>query len=199
MCETPQEINIFRRMEIEVISVSSGHCHTLALTNNGVYAWGGSQFGQVGLGPLTQCSSPQLITSLADEIVIDCVAGQYHSVALTSDGRIFTWGWGVHGQLGHGDTENMYVPTLVTSLLDTTVKHISAGYAHTMVLSTDGVVYMFGCNNVGQLGIYNTRKCLTPQKVPLLTEKISLIATKYFHNVSIRKSKLKIKYQHQLK
>ncbi|XP_033222191.1 uncharacterized protein LOC117176193 isoform X2 [Belonocnema kinseyi] len=185
VCDTPQEINIFRRMNIEVISVSSGHCHTLALTNNGVYAWGGSKFGQVGLGILTQCSSPQLITSLADEIVIDCAAGQYHSVALTSDGRVFTWGWGVHGQLGHGNTENVNLPTLVTSLLGTAINHISAGHAHTMVLSADGVVYVFGCNNVGQLGMTNSRKCLIPQKVPLLPEKISLIATKYFHNLAV--------------
>ena len=184
--ETPQEIVFFRRMNVEIYGVSSGHCHTLALTNNGIYTWGGSQFGQMGVGTLTQCSNPQLITSLAEELIIDTVAGQYHSVAVTSDGRVFTWGWGVHGQLGHGNTENMHVPTLVISLLGTVISHISAGHAHTMLLSSDGIVYMFGCNNVGQLGTNDCKKSLFPKKVSLLSEKISLISTKYFHNVSIK-------------
>lgn len=52
--------------------------------------------------------------------------------------RVFTWGWGVHGQLGHGDAENQSIPKLVSCL--PTAKEIrtiqlAAGYAHTMVLS----------------------------------------------------------------
>ena len=90
---TPHAICFFKSMKIEVFSVSCGHCHTLAVTNNGIYAWGASQFGQLGLGKVLQCSSPELVTSLAQEIIVDAVAGQYHSVALTADGRIFTWGW----------------------------------------------------------------------------------------------------------
>lgn len=171
-------------MGIEVISVSSGHCHTLALTNNGIYAWGGNQYGQVGLDYLSQCPSPQLISSLSDETIVDAVAGQYHSIALTSDGRVFTWGWGVHGQLGHGSIENIFTPTVITSLLGIAIKQIAAGHAHTMILSSENIVYVFGCNNVGQLGTANTKKYLIPTVVQLLSEKISLIATKYFHNVS---------------
>ncbi|XP_043461144.1 uncharacterized protein LOC122497855 [Leptopilina heterotoma] len=186
--ETPQEIIIFRRMGIEVISVSSGHSHTLALTNNGIYAWGGNQYGQVGLDYLSQCPSPQLISSLSDETIVDAVAGQYHSIALTSDGRVFTWGWGVHGQLGHGSIENIFIPTVITSLLGISIKHITAGHAHTMILSSENIVYVFGCNNVGQLGTANTKKYLIPTAVQLLSEKISLIATKYFHNLAVTSS-----------
>lgn len=170
-------------MEIEVLSVSCGHCHTLAVTNNGVYAWGSSQFGQLGLGKILQCSTPELISSLAQEVIIDAVAGQYHSVALTSDGRVFTWGWGVHGQLGHGNTDKKMTPTLVTSLLGIVIRFITAGHAHTLALSTEGIIYAFGCNIFGQLGVGNNIKSSVPIKVSL-SERIILIATGYFHNVS---------------
>lgn len=182
---TPQPISFFRIMELEILSVSCGHCHTLAVTNNGVYAWGSSQFGQLGLGKILQCSAPELIVSLAQEVIVDAVAGQYHSVALTADGRVFTWGWGVHGQLGHGNTDQKMTPTLVTSLLGVFIRSISAGHAHTLVLSTEGIVYAFGCNIFGQLGLGSNVKSSVPMKVSL-PEKISLIATGYFHNVSNR-------------
>ncbi|KOX68598.1 X-linked retinitis pigmentosa GTPase regulator like protein [Melipona quadrifasciata] len=181
---SPQAITFFLIMEVEVLSVSCGHCHTLAVTNNGVYAWGSSQFGQLGLGKILQCPTPELITSLAQEVIIDAVAGQYHSVALTADGRVFTWGWGVHGQLGHGNTDKKMTPTLVTSLLGTVIRYISAGHAHTLALSTEGIVYAFGCNIFGQLGVGSNVKSSVPMKVSL-SERISLIATGYFHNLAV--------------
>ncbi|KAL0112102.1 hypothetical protein PUN28_013376 [Cardiocondyla obscurior] len=180
----PHAICFFKSMKIEVYSVSCGHCHTLAVTNNGIYAWGASQFGQLGLGKVLQCSSPELVTSLAQEIIVDAVAGQYHSVALTTDGRIFTWGWGVHGQLGHGNTDEKAIPSLVKALLGTVVCHVSAGYAHTLALSVDGVVYAFGCNVLGQLGTGNNIKSSIPLKVAL-PNGITLINTGYFHNLAV--------------
>ncbi|XP_043788507.1 uncharacterized protein LOC122712731 isoform X3 [Apis laboriosa] len=181
---SPQVISFFWIMEIEVLSVSCGHCHTLAVTNNGVYAWGSSQFGQLGLGKILQCSTPELITSLAQEVIVDAVAGQYHSVALTSDGRVFTWGWGVHGQLGHGNTDKKMTPTLVTSLLGIVIRFITAGHAHTLALSIEGIIYAFGCNIFGQLGVGNNIKSSVPIKISL-SERIILIATGYFHNLAV--------------
>ncbi|XP_011686419.1 PREDICTED: uncharacterized protein LOC105449118 [Wasmannia auropunctata] len=180
----PHAVCFFKSMKIEVFSVSCGHCHTLAVTNNGIYAWGASQFGQLGLGKVLQCSSPELITSLAQEIIVDAVAGQYHSVALTTDGRIFTWGWGVHGQLGHGNTDEKATPSLVKALLGVVVCCISAGYAHTLALSVDGVVYAFGCNVLGQLGTCDNVKSSTPTRVSL-PDGIMLISTGYFHNLAV--------------
>jgi alpha-tubulin suppressor-like RCC1 family protein len=72
----PQGIFIFRRLGIEVLSVSCGRIHTLAVTNNGVYAWGGNMFGQLGLENVHQCLNPELITSLAQEIIVEAVAGE---------------------------------------------------------------------------------------------------------------------------
>ncbi|XP_034951162.1 uncharacterized protein ca [Chelonus insularis] len=184
----PTAINIFKNLEMEVLSVSCGRCHTLAVTNNGVYAWGGSQYGQLGLGRVLQSPHPELITSLAQEIIVDAVAGQYHSVALSIDGRIFTWGWGIHGQLGHGNTQRKNVPTLVTALLGVIIRGIAAGHAHTLALSVEGVVYSFGCNIFGQLGTGNNIKSSIPQAISLIPEPITDIATGYFHNLAVSSS-----------
>lgn len=181
----PQLVSTFQSIKVEVLSVSCGRCHTLAVTNNGVYAWGASQFGQLGLEKKLQCPTPELIMSLAQEIIVDAVAGQYHSVALTKDGRVFTWGWGVHGQLGHGNTNEKNTPTLVTSLLGIIVRQISAGHAHTLVLTADGDVYSFGSNVFGQLGNGTNVKSSFPIKITSIVEKVGLITTGYFHNVSI--------------
>ncbi|XP_066588332.1 uncharacterized protein ca [Prorops nasuta] len=185
---SPQALYFFRSMQLEVLGLSCGFCHTLAVTNNGIYAWGGSQYGQLGLGKILQTSNPELITSLAQEVIIDAVAGQYHSVALTSDGRVFTWGWGVHGQLGHGNTDEKTTPTLVKSLLGIVIRHISAGYAHTLALSADGVVHAFGSNIFGQLGTGDTVKSSVPLKVSTLPERVVLITTAYFHNLAVGQS-----------
>ncbi|XP_046477721.1 uncharacterized protein ca [Neodiprion pinetum] len=182
---SPQIIPTFQSMKVEVLSVSCGRCHSLAVTNNGIYAWGASQFGQLGLEKKLQCPNPELIVTLAHEIIVDAVAGQYHSVALTKDGRVFTWGWGVHGQLGHGNTIKKNIPTLVTSLLGTIVRQISAGHAHTLVLTADGDVYSFGSNVFGQLGNGTNIKSSLPVKVTLLPEKIWLITTGYFQNLAV--------------
>ncbi|XP_012265195.2 uncharacterized protein LOC105691366 isoform X1 [Athalia rosae] len=182
---SPQVLPTFQNFNVEVLSVSCGQCHSLAVTNNGIYAWGASQYGQLGLGQKLQCPTPELIICLAQEIIVDAVAGQYHSVALTKDGRVFTWGWGVHGQLGHGNTNQRSIPTLVTFLLGTIVRQISAGHAHTLVLTAEGDVYSFGSNVFGQLGNGTNIKSSLPVKVILLPEKVALITTGYFHSLAV--------------
>ena len=70
------------------------------------------------------------------------------------------------------------------ALLGIHIRHASAGYAHTLVLSGEGYVYGFGCGMYGQMGTGNDCKETLPIKISLLPEKITLITTKYFHNVS---------------
>ena len=49
--------------------------------------------------------------------------------------RVYSWGWGVHGQLGHGDPEDRLVPTLNKSLSDKSIVRIAAGYCHSLALT----------------------------------------------------------------
>ena len=76
------------------------------------------------------------------------------SLAVSEDGRSL-WGWGSNdmGQLGPNAEENVTVPTKIpVGGNDTRIVGISAGYAHTAVLTDKGAVLTFGRANNGQLG-----------------------------------------------
>lgn len=50
--------------------------------------------------------------------------------------RVYSWGWGVHGQLGHGDPEDQLTPKRIEALSDKQITSISGGYCHTLALSS---------------------------------------------------------------
>uniref|UniRef100_A0A8C4T2S5 E3 ubiquitin-protein ligase MYCBP2 n=1 Tax=Erpetoichthys calabaricus TaxID=27687 RepID=A0A8C4T2S5_ERPCA len=77
--------------------------------------------------------------------------GFHHSVVLMENGDVYTFGYGQHGQLGHGDVNSRGSPTLVQSLPGPSI-HVTAGSNHTAVLLMDGQVFTFGSFSKGQLG-----------------------------------------------
>lgn len=52
-----------------------------------VFGWGSSRFGQLGAGEVQQAVQPIIIESLLTEEIARIECGQYHSLALTRDGR----------------------------------------------------------------------------------------------------------------
>lgn len=170
--------------DVLIYSVACGAHHTLALTDHGVFAWGSSKYGQLGLGELQRTCRPLLIESLVDENIISIICGQYHSLAVTVDGRIFSWGWGVHGQLGHGNPEDCRAPVQITYFKDTQIAMASAGHGHSVVLTRIGEVFTFGCGMFGQLGQGTVLKQTTPRLV-VLPEPVILLASGYFHVLAL--------------
>ncbi|XP_077116828.1 RCC1 domain-containing protein 1 isoform X1 [Ranitomeya variabilis] len=79
--------------------------------------------------------------------------GNEHVVLLTSDGKVLTWGAGRHGQLGHGDVEDVSAPRLVEALHGVTMSEVAAGGWHTVAVSESGDLYCWGWNESGQLGL----------------------------------------------
>ncbi|KAK7882381.1 hypothetical protein WMY93_028555 [Mugilogobius chulae] len=77
--------------------------------------------------------------------------GFHHSVVLMVNGDVYTFGYGQHGQLGHGDVNSRGSPTLVQALPGPSVQ-VTAGSNHTAVLLMDGQVFTFGSFSKGQLG-----------------------------------------------
>jgi len=95
-------------------------------------------------------------------------AGGAHTVALRSDGTVWTWGENANGQLGNASTTNQLTPVQVYGISN--VISISAGGTHTVALRSDGTVWAWGGNRSGQLGIGNTT---TDQFLPVQTLGIS--------------------------
>jgi alpha-tubulin suppressor-like RCC1 family protein len=77
-------------------------------------------------------------------------AGDFHTVALKSDGTLWAWGWNYYGQLGDGTTIRKNTPTQIGT--DTNWRSISAGDSHTAALKTDNTLWTWGHNARGQLG-----------------------------------------------
>ncbi|XP_055882453.1 uncharacterized protein LOC106072788 isoform X4 [Biomphalaria glabrata] len=191
----PVRVENLHTLQLKVDAVACGCEHTLALTQQGVYGWGNSKYGQVGVGTSHIYKRPMLLETLQSDTVVAIDCGQYHSLALTADHQIYTWGWGVHGQLGHGNPEDCLIPKHVTYLLNLAVVQIAGGYAHSLVLTESmrvdelytnamGDVWSFGCGYFGQLGLGMNNKTTYPQKV-LLPTAVTAIGTKFFHCIAV--------------
>lgn len=155
-----------------VIAIAGGDDHSLALTSEGkVYAWGRNDFGQLGDGTTTRSDSPVPVSTLgalAGKTVVAIGGGHSHSLALTSEGLIYAWGFNQNGQLGDGTTANSSEPVAVTMsgvLNGKTVTAIAAGGDHNIVLVSDGHVYGWGRDDYGQLGDDSTLQSNTPVAV----------------------------------
>ena len=78
-----------------------------------VFTWGRGEDGQLGLGDTNDQDLPVLVEALQGRSVEFIACGSGHTVVLTGDGKVYTWGRGDDGRLGHGDNGWKYVPRLV--------------------------------------------------------------------------------------
>ena len=100
-------IGIYRALEEKVVvSVKTSPYHTLALTSEGeVYSWGDNSFGQLGRSYSHVTRPEERDFSEASRIallprVVSIACGHHHSMALTAEGDVYTWGSNQYGQLG---------------------------------------------------------------------------------------------------
>eukprot|EP00743_Colponemidia_sp_Colp-15_P008722 GILK01009499.1.p1 GENE.GILK01009499.1~~GILK01009499.1.p1 ORF type:complete len:421 (-),score=31.77 GILK01009499.1:152-1375(-) len=133
----------------KILQVAAGAKHSLALAATGeVFAWGRSDLGRLGLLESfaeENNPAPVLVPTLVDALVGHRVclisAGAYHSAALTDAGRVFSWGAGEYGRLGHGDQQDVGVPKLVDSLANKSVRHVECGAYMTTTLADESAVH----------------------------------------------------------
>ncbi|EFO87594.1 CRE-RPM-1 protein [Caenorhabditis remanei] len=95
--------------------------------------------------------------------------GNFHTVLLASDRRVFTFGSNCHGQLGVGDTLSKNTPQQVVLPSDVLIVQVAAGANHTVLRANDGSVYTFGAFGKGQLARPAGEKAgwnATPEKIP---------------------------------
>ncbi|KAL1833223.1 hypothetical protein ACET3Z_002874 [Daucus carota] len=87
------------------------------------------------------------------EKIIQIAAGESHTLALTGDGSVYSWGRGMFGRLGTGSEEDKLIPTRVNFELDKVkIVGIAAGSYHSLALADNGSVWSWGYNSYGQLG-----------------------------------------------
>jgi len=112
-----------------------------------IFATGGNGNGYLGQDNLTNYSSPVQIAGNYKDYVV----GQYHSLAIKTDGTLWAWGEGGSGELGQNDIIDRSSPTQIGALTNWSKVYCAA--AISAAENTDGEVYVWGGNGNGQLGL----------------------------------------------
>ncbi len=159
-----------------------GGYHTLALSSdNELFAWGSGLYGECGFGAFIHSNVPRQVVfdpvrnasfeagessegagrSVGSEQgdtpqIKDIAAGGHHSMVLTEEGAVYTFGYSAHGQLGLHNTVNQCRPQLVRDFTGVPIKQIAAGWHHSLALSQRGDMYACGHGASGQLGLGGT-------------------------------------------
>lgn len=162
-----------------VVGIAAGENNSFAVTSDGlVFAWGYNNSNYAGvpgkLGDGTSTAfrpAPVAVTgALTGKLVTMVSAGDNHTLAVTADGKLYAWGENTTGALGDGTTTHRLAPVAVDVtgvLAGKTIISASAGYDHTLAVSSDGQVFAWGANGTGQLGDGTMASHLTPVAVDM--------------------------------
>eukprot|EP01133_Synstelium_polycarpum_P008173 gene8173-9607_t len=204
------------------IKAAAGKDFTLVVTREGIlYSWGIGDQGQLGLGDLSESielendplqllmfnkttmrkkgstcrapldnvlqPSPRQIHSLHGIVITQIACGAHHSMALTKDGVVYSFGANAHGQLGIGTTVNSHLPTRITTLPP--IQLIACGSAHSLALSSqEESLYSWGKGSDGQLGLDSRETHLQPVCIKSfikMGDAIVSIACGHYHSVAL--------------
>jgi len=169
----------------EAVAISAGGSHSLALGRDGtVWAWGGSnQYGQLGIGRNEEFVPEAPVRVLYVSGAVDAAAGSTHSLAVRSDGTVWSWGSNSNGELGISSISEGFTPAQVRGLSG--VVAVGAGFSHSLALRADGTVWTWGSplGTPGSLGTGMGRDRV-PAPSPWLRN-IKAIAAGYAHVLAV--------------
>mmetsp|Transcript_19638 Transcript_19638/g.33350 ORF Transcript_19638/g.33350 Transcript_19638/m.33350 type:complete len:666 (-) Transcript_19638:1948-3945(-) len=139
----------------QVTSLVCGRNHSALLTSTGrVYVWGEASFGRLGLVDVKKSQPfPKEIPTFKSIPVASLVSGDFHMLALTRSGQVYSWGYGVDGQTGHSTVLNVRTPRRVEFFDRMDVRSVHCSSTWSMVVTALGQLFCFGYGDGGWLGI----------------------------------------------
>ena len=133
-----------------------------------VYVFGNNSDGSLGLeSDQSFIKNATLNEGLSGQQLVDIAPGLQHCIGLTSSGQCYSWGQNTYGQLGIGNTKETKRPHLIKTLSDLTVTQISCGSYHSMALTSDGKVFIWGDNKCDLLLNTSHKIIKRPAKVEI--------------------------------
>lgn len=163
-----------------VVEASAGAQHSHAVTSSGeLFGWGCSHHGRLGLVTAAAHHEPYMGIRTAKtycgvplRVKLDEVrhvsGGTHHTLAVTRNGKLYSFGCGEGGRLGLSAQDDAWEPKPVT--LGAGAVMAAAGTSHSVVLTDDKEVYTFGSGGCGELGHGDRATLLVPQKVAFFSE-----------------------------
>ncbi|XP_061984837.1 ultraviolet-B receptor UVR8-like isoform X1 [Populus nigra] len=160
----------FRVPGTYVKGIACGGRHSAVITDAGAlltFGWG--LYGQCGQGSTDDELSPTCVSSLLGIRIEGVAAGLWHTVCVSADGDVYTFGGNQFGQLGTGGDQAEILPRLLEapSLENIHAKTISCGARHSTIISEDGKVFCWGWNKYGQLGLGDVIDRNVPSQVTI--------------------------------
>lgn len=169
-------------MDIQPKQLATSYFHIGIVTKSGeLFMCGKGQEGQLGLGDVKELLSTPMqvpLENFNNEVVNMVACGYNHTVVLTEKGSVYTFGTGIRGELGHGNTtEYLSTPKLVPVEAFKDAPHaiqveegsrivmVAAGSKHTVALNLRGDVFTWGCGWNGQLGHGDINDQWSPRQV----------------------------------
>uniref|UniRef100_A0A8D2DEQ9 X-linked retinitis pigmentosa GTPase regulator n=1 Tax=Sciurus vulgaris TaxID=55149 RepID=A0A8D2DEQ9_SCIVU len=166
--------------------LSCGDEHTAIVTgNNKLYMFGSNNWGQLGLGSKSTINKPTCVKALKPEKVKLAACGRNHTLVSTEGGSVYAAGGNNEGQLGLGDTEERNTFHRISFFTSQhNIKQLSAGSNTSAALTEDGILFMWGDNSEGQIGLKNMNNVCVPHQVTI-GKPISWISCGYYHSAFV--------------
>ncbi|XP_028827463.1 probable E3 ubiquitin-protein ligase HERC1 isoform X1 [Denticeps clupeoides] len=154
--------------------IEAGQYCTFSVSADGsVKACGKGSYGRLGLGDSNNQSMPKKLVLDPPRCmrkVSSSKGSDGHTLAVTVEGEVFSWGDGDYGKLGHGNSATQKYPKIIQGpLLGKVVVCVSAGYRHSAAVTNDGELYTWGEGDFGRLGHSDSHS----RNVPTLVKDIS--------------------------
>lgn len=195
-CPAPFTTTTCSNVPVQVIGITNpltitgGGFFSLALMQgHTLVAWGSNSKGQLGIGSYINQPSPVQVSSILSNVV-QVSAGWFHAVALTADGKVWTWGDNSSGAIGNGMTSTIGVtiPFQVPGLSNVTA--VSGGDNFTGILKSDGTVWTWGAMNdsvqYGQIGAGTFAGTTSPVQVTGGLTDVILYSARDYHNLAVK-------------
>ncbi|XP_023517857.1 ultraviolet-B receptor UVR8 [Cucurbita pepo subsp. pepo] len=155
----------------KMVMVACGWRHTISVSSSGgLYTYGWSKYGQLGHGDFEDRLVPHRLEALRGDSISQISGGWRHTMALTTDGKLYGWGWNKFGQVGVGDNVDHCSPKQINFPSDQKVIQISCGWRHTLAVTDKQNVFSWGRGTNGQLGHGES----VDRNAPLILEALSV-------------------------
>lgn len=141
--------------------------------NSGLYGVGSNTYGQLGINTETTSFSKEQKKIM--DSVRQVATGLNHTIVLTMDNRVMTFGDNSKGQLGWSNThsiESGYSPAYVTFPENVNIISIDAGLNHNVALDSKGDVWLWGDNTYGQCGVLNDSRVTGVNDIVYVPKKV---------------------------
>ncbi|XP_038590219.1 probable E3 ubiquitin-protein ligase HERC1 isoform X7 [Micropterus salmoides] len=154
--------------------IEAGQYCTFSVSADGsVKACGKGSYGRLGLGDSNNQSMPKKLVLEPHrnmKKVSSSKGSDGHTLAITVEGEVFSWGDGEYGKLGHGNSATQKYPKIIQGpLFGKVIVCVSAGYRHSAAVTNDGELYTWGEGDFGRLGHSDSQS----RNVPTLVKDIS--------------------------